>query len=394
MTLTHTKTNTVSNTQLATAVLLACVAAALAFAGARINNPRYLGLNEVQDCSDVRTADKNVDYLIVTTKDFCAAAKKLQTFRNARGHKVAIVTIDNAPFTDHYTAESLDRDIENYYKQKKKLQYILLLGSIDTVPTFHFTSNYYPDDTNYTSDYDYSVVGNKNGVFLPTFMVGRLPLQANAEIDPYLTKVNVFENKRSLRNDVLFFGFSPEVDHYGVNHSDAASEQGFRTVTQVNPHDYNAFYDFLNAERNISYMLYYSHGGWWGNGPINIGMFDSWENFEDPVVYLSGGCGFSEEGSPQRSFSEIMLFRSNGAVAAIGATKNGGYGYDYEFPPIFFSKLKMSNTLGQVLKNSIIGYNNQAIAAGRNTVSIDQFDSLFIHRLTLMGDPALRVGDN
>ncbi len=391
---THSKTKSVTNLQLMVAVLAAFVSGGLAFAGAKVNTPRPLVINQEQDCNDAREADKDIDYLIVTTKQFCEAAKKLQTFRNARGHKVAIVTIDTTPLISKYTPESLDRDIENYSKQKKKLQYIVLLGSIDTVPTFHFTSNFYSDDINYTSDYDYSVVGNRNGVFLPTFMVGRIPIHANEEIDPYLRKVNVFENKRSLRSDVLFFGFSPEIDYYGIDHSEAVSEQGFRTLTQVNPHDDNAFYDFLNTERNISYITYYSHGSWYGNGPVNVDNFDLWTNSGDPVVYLSGGCGFSEEGSPQRSFSEIMLFRDNGAVAAIGATKNGGYGADYEFPPIFFEKLKTSKTLGQVFKNSIIGYNNEAVAQGRNVVDINQFDSLFMHRLTLMGDPALRVGAN
>ena len=86
---TQSKTKSVTNLQLMVALLAAFVSGGLAFAGAKVNTPRPFVINQEQDCNTAHEADKDIDYLIVTTKQFCEAAKKLQTFRNARGHKVA-----------------------------------------------------------------------------------------------------------------------------------------------------------------------------------------------------------------------------------------------------------------------------------------------------------------
>lgn len=339
-------------------------------------------------CSDTTGTGANADYLIVTAKNLCDPAKQLRAFRRDNGRSVGIITIEDMALATN-TAENIDLWIENYYAVNPNLKFVVLLGGSSQIPFFHFISSYYPPSMSYASDFNYSVISNNSGNYLPTFMVGRLPIKDGAEMTEYLRKVYNFEIKRTIRNDLLMFGYSPETN-YVSDHSATATAQGFNALSQINPSSFDTFYSYLNNNKNIAFMFYYGHGNWFGNGPINIDSLSKWSNDNDPVVYFSGGCGF-DSGTTNRPFSELMQFSKNAAVAAIGVSENGGYGYDYSMVPMYLSQLKKSASIGQVFKNTIIDYFNAAVSAGRNTSSPDQFDSYYVHRLILIGDPALKI---
>ena len=81
-----------------------------------------------------------------------------------------------------------------------------------------------------------------------------------------------------------------------------------------------------------------------------------------------------------------MVIAANGSVASIGASINGGYGYDYKFIEGILKKIKCSSTIGE-LYNDAMRYHYDKTADN----TIGSWSYYFTRRMSFIGDPGLII---
>ena len=79
-----------------------------------------------------------------------------------------------------------------------------------------------------------------------------------------------------------------------------------------------------------------------------------------------------------------------GAIAFVGSTRTGGYGYQYIFVDGFSDELTDSAVLGRMLNSGRIAAYNAALDAGRD-VGDGSSTQGHIEQINLLGDPCLSI---
>lgn len=293
------------------------------------------------------------DYLIVSPESLYDSAVKLKEYRESTGYSVKIIQLKEIANTT-ITNEKIDAWIENYNSKNEGLEYVVLLGNTQLIPTYISKTTYkdpeYEVRNNdiYNSDLWYSVENDSlNSNYTPSIAVGRIPILNNEQFSTYFHKIKKFETNEANSNSILFFGNEIEMNYYAVNRDIAiAQEQGYNTIYLIDPTEEELF-QALNTT-DLKAVLYYGHGSYYANSPLTNENIKKWLNDNNPVLYFSGGCNFNDVTIGTASLGNSLLKSSGGSISSIGAAINGGYGYDYLFIKELLLALQSQTTIGKL----------------------------------------------
>lgn len=331
--------------------------------------------------SGVSAGAAGYDYLIITHDTFQSAVAPLATHYST-GMVVKVVatsSIGTAP-----SANEIATYIKSEYAANDpKPKYVLLVGDVGFVPTHYVAAHNPAEDGTIATDLYYADVA---GDYRPELCVGRFPVNTVAEAT---TLVNKTIGYSVLSQKVLLFGSSPEMTYATTHDTTILSPEGYfvdtvadaaATATKV--------LSRINAGRLL--VAYYGHGSTTGMGnlttthvtPANL------TNTELPIV-ASGGCFNNEfDHATALSIGEALVLTPNGAVAFVGSTRTGGYGYAYTFLDGFYTTMANMGTLGEMLNAGRLSAYNAAAAAGQ-PVGDGSWTKSFVEKINLLGDPAL-----
>ena len=232
---------------------------------------------------------QETDYLIICPDDFYDAATLVKEHHEFLGFGVSIYRISEILEGKTLTAENIDLWIENYISENPNLNFALLLGNTERIPTFH---SYYTD-LPFDSDLWYSVPNDLiNDNYLPQISLGRIPASNTDQITNYYNKCISFNDLSEALNTILFFGDKTEMLYAKNRDMEIAFNLGFDTLSLVDPSESELF-SALNSEP-IKAVIYYGHGSYLSNIPLTIYNLMNWNNANHPVLYFSGGCSFND----------------------------------------------------------------------------------------------------
>jgi hypothetical protein len=324
---------------------------------------------------------QDTDYLIVCPDLLYTSAVQLKDYRESTGYSVSIVNSSTISNGDPLTAELIDSWIENYILSNKELKYIVLLGNINLLPTYF---SYY-DGFKYDSDLWYSIKNDTlNLDFLPTISVGRIPVSNSVQFSNYLNKIKCFETSLNQTNTILFFGNTAEMSYARGRDIVLAYNLGFDTISLINPNEEELF-NVLNT-RPLKAIVYYGHGSVYWNYPLGWQTLIDWANTQKPVLYFSGGCSFNDNTLGKTPLGDSLIISPNGSICSVGASINGGYGYEYRFIEGILMKIKIESTIGNLYNSSLKYLYN---CSPEN--SIGSYTYYFTRRMNLIGDPGLKI---
>lgn len=123
--------------------------------------------------------------LIVTTTDFEESVRKFAKWKNALGIKSYILMKDK--WSGH---QEVKDSINAYYRRQPDIQYLLLVGDAQSVPSEIRTAGV--DNHKYCTDSQY-VTGNSYFVIIPLFHKGRIPACNNEEAAIAFNKIINYE---------------------------------------------------------------------------------------------------------------------------------------------------------------------------------------------------------
>lgn len=282
------------------------------------------------------------------------------------------------------TSSALRQYIKAYASSNPRLKYVLLVGNVSLIPTFYYNDGALQIPT----DFNYSNV--KTEAMVPDFVVARIPASTPSELQIVIDKIKAFDGRSA--NDLLLFGHGTEMDVYGSKQTGMLRGRGFN-VTAVNKtgnqnNDLQIAVSTLNAGRDVA--AFYGHAGLFFMYPFSGHNLPSISG--RIFVLLSGGCETMNFANNQADISIAYLFMKKGyAAAAIGASRNGGYGYAYKFVDGFFDRNVTTAELGDRFLYAMKYEINVSLQAGGG-ISGDPYQ--YSKRLALLGDPAMkfRVG--
>lgn len=329
------------------------------------------------------------DYLVIVYDDFYNSITPLVQARQANGLVVKVIKTSQIGASP--TAEQVATVIRNEYQASlgspPPLQYVLLVGDTPFVP-IHYRD--YPleagDEAHVATDLYYATMDDAD--YLPDIAVGRLPVNTVGEAQAVVAKIVGYS---PVSKNVLIFGNNPEVTAYEARQLPFLTGAG---CTIDKAHDAVATAETvnrINAGRVLA--AYYGHGSATGmtGGSLSSANVHLLTNTELPVI-LSGGCYNNQFDDPAvKCLGELLVLKaSGGAVAFVGSTRTGGYGYAYYFADGFYDEFSKSGRLGWMLNAGRMSAYQAALAAGQD-VSMGSWTNRHIEKINLLGDPYLRV---
>jgi len=332
--------------------------------------------------------DYNSDYLIITSDNLYASAMLLKEYRESYGHNVSVVPLSCIKPGASTNAENVDDWIEEYHIYNQNLEFIVLLGDASLIPT---ASLFLADGvTNFTSDLAYAIQGDVTPHnYLRDLKLGRIPVKENEEFENYFEKIVQFEQTVSSRKTIIFFGWANEMKKTLNRDSTLATSLGYNTIILVTP-TAEELYESLN-NNDVVMAVFYGHGTRYTNSPLTTANLNKWQNKGYPIIYLSGGCDFGDNSVSDLPLSSVLLLQHGGAVATLGASKHGGYGYEYQFIPGFFNTLATAETIGEMYNISLEWTDEATRINSQNAIISELFAYYFSQRMKIEGDPALRI---
>ncbi len=329
------------------------------------------------------------DYLVITHDDFAGSVTPLVQARRAEGLQVKVIrTSQIAPSP---TADQITAVIRNQYQASlaspPPLQYVLLVGDTSFVPV-HYRD--YPleagDEAHVATDLYYATMDDLD--YLPDIAVGRLPVNTVAEAQAMVAKIVGYS---PASKNVLIFGNNPEVTAYAARQFPILTAAGCTIDTAHDAVATAQTVDRINAGRAMA--AYYGHGSAtsMSGGSLSSANVHLLINAELPVI-LSGGCYNNHfDNAAVKCLGELLVLKaSGGAVAFVGSTRTGGYGYAYYFADGFYDEFGQSGRLGWMLNAGRESAYQAALANGQD-VSVGSWTNRHVEKINLLGDPYLRV---
>ncbi|HPW66938.1 MAG TPA: C25 family cysteine peptidase [Salinivirgaceae bacterium] len=169
-----------------------------------IDNP-----HDLPKVLSVPSIDNKIDVLIVTSNAFADELNPLKTAYRARGKKSTIVTTEeiNGSYQGIDLAEKI-RNCIKYYYQSKRINFVVLGGDTEIIPTRKLRGNVQSSSTHtedIPSDLYYSALSgnwdsNQNGIYgepaeadlLPELAIGRIPFSNTTELTNFLSKITKY----------------------------------------------------------------------------------------------------------------------------------------------------------------------------------------------------------
>jgi len=343
---------------------------------------------------------QKTDYLIICPDILINSANQLKDYRQTTGYTVSVVNLSTIANVEVATAELIDAWLEDYITNNEALKYIVLLGNTNLIPTFYAIdqTKYAGNIPDYKFDSDlWYVIPNDslNASVLPTIALGRIPISNTIQASDYLAKIRNFESNNSKLTTILFYGNKNEMSFAtGLNGSplgdmEIAKNMGFDTISLIEPTQ-EMLFDILNT-KPIRAVIYYGHGSYFANNVLSESNLASWDNKQNPVIFISGGCSFNDNTMGFTPLGDSLAISPNGSVCSIGASINGGLGPSgYSFADGILRFLKGKPTIGD-LYNRALKYHFYWSDSG--IADFEKAVYYFTRKMNLIGDPGLIIND-
>lgn len=367
-------------------------------------------LGEDYGCEESKCLERT-KFLIIVPSELQESAERLAEIRRSEGIPTVVQNIDRIDIDGDQNL--LLNWLTNFKNNNPALRYLLLFGNSVLIPTFY--SENPAADLETVTDFKYSLPQDN----LPTLAVGRIPLRDTLQANVWIDKIEAYK-EYDPDTDIFLFGATAEYDRYAEEHKAEIEGYGL-TVLTYKPESNSsgaddilnetaptiAAYDILSVAAPVianeinegkGFSLFYGHGSTFLFSPVfhisNIGLLS---NKEKPTIVFTGGCDTVNYATAVPGIAEEFLLRENGAIAVVGATREGGFGFDYRFIPVFFKNCH-NNRLGDVFNSAVENnYNlvlSQEVWTGGEGESQQDWANYFVERMTLLGDPTTLVCKN
>lgn len=345
---------------------------------------------------------QKTEYLIISPDSLFDVAIQLKEYRQSNGLNSEVISLSNIANNQKITAEVIDSWIEEQTATNEYLKYIVLFGNTDLIPTYisvdkSQNAGIYLNGK-FDSDLWYAIKGDSlNSNYLPTLMVGRIPIRDLSQAKNYVSKIKLFESNNEKQNMILFFGNKIEMsvakgsnEPFEAGDMELAKRIGFDTISLVNPTE-EELLQVLNT-KPLKAIIYYGHGSFDGNLPLTKLSLTKWYNNQNPVLYFSGGCSFNDNTTGDTPIGDYLATSPNGSVVSIGASINGGYGAGYKFVDGILNYFMGKRTIGELYNSAMYYHNEFAISNTFPNDSIgNEWNYYFTRRMNFVGDPGLII---
>lgn len=359
------------------------------------------------------------NYLIISANDLYETAEELAEYRR-QDYNVTHIRISEIGGKNP-TAELIRNNLIRY-SEIQPIDYLLLVGDTQSIPTFYLSLNeegYYPTATDVPSDFPYSKLKDSEcpedyeNSHIPDIKVGRIPLGEKG-LKILIKKIK--ENEPLNLNSPILFGHGDEVAGYGERHSRILQSRFYSpSLILDTEEDYiipgtNMVLKTRNSQRNFDELIgkleetdskviiFYGHASDRSMYPFNHYSPSSRELPETlenngGFLLMTGGCENNNYANPSGCIGTAFLEHPRGAIASIGASKFGGHGHGYSFIPGFFNFVgTIPITIGEAKKQGIIHQTNHELDPIGTCICMESADpKKFSKRLALLGDPALKI---
>lgn len=327
------------------------------------------------------------DYLIITHDNFYEKILPLANSKQNQGFVTKIVKTSEIPKSGvSLTAQEIAQYVKNQYDNYlPKPQYLLLVGDVDYIPTF---DGYEYAGSNTPTDLYYSAMDSD---YLPDIAVGRLPVNTAAETQTIVNKILNYNT--STNKNALLFGIDPEASAYGPRDSSHLQTKGFNVDTYFLS-QYASCVSQSEAVNRINQgrllAIYYGHGSRAGmDGLLCNNHLVNFTNTLYPLV-VSGGCYTGDYAwAGGTCIGEGLVLSQNGAIAFIGGSSDGGYGYMYTCLTGLIDELAQSGVIGKMFNKCKVKAYEEDPDVNKDTLG--SFTHNFFERFNLLGDPGLLV---
>ncbi|BDD04322.1 type IX secretion system sortase PorU [Aureibacter tunicatorum] len=328
---------------------------------------RYLSISNIEEIENQNLYKKeNIEYIIITHKDFADGADHLASFHEAHNNISAKVFYVDEIYND-FSGGRVDvvaiRDFLRYHNRTNDyLKYVLMLGkaSFDyqdqsngvnksIVPTYESRESFH-NITSYASDDFYVLLEDHEGEWRERqinqyetldLAIGRLPVSNNQQVVDYLEKMTNYvtgpgsqgswkrnftfvadegdDNKHEEQSTALADAIQQNVDGAVVNRmllKDYSRDDANPTMRQ-----------YINS--GTLFLDYIGHGGetsWAAKNVFNIKDLEEWDNENNLPIIVAGTCKFATYDNPWKvggsGAEQVVMKEKTGAIAAVSSSRS------------------------------------------------------------------------
>ena len=344
-------------------------------------------------------------YLIITPDQYFPALQPLAEWKRQKGHHTEVVTLSQIGSNpDH----SRIRDyIQEFYLQSSPpLEYVILVGDMDEMPTFFYRDEM--EDWGYdTADHPYSMLEGDD--YFPDVLVGRLSVSSKNEMATVVNKIVSYESN-PYRGQTDWYKRALMVCNYGGNSSarttkiwvrDKLLNNGYTQVDTSFIYDYWCDVGFLSSVLNsgvsfVNYRGWIDWGGWTSSWfpPVNFeNIYRLHNGFMLPIVtdMVCNALDFREFCPAEAWLRAGTVVNPRGAVAVVGPTAmNTRVNFNNVLDGGFYSGVFDDSlfTVGQALARAKMELYMQ-YPLNRGPGHAWNSVECYFYMYTLMGDPGL-----
>jgi len=369
------------------------------------------------------------EMIIVSNSELSSAANELAEFhRSSDGMTVQVVAPDEI-YNEFSGGLPDPSGFRNYFRMcydqgklsgKSTLKYILLMGdgSYDNrnilgknhnlIPTFQSENSLSPTESFVTDDFFVFLDENEGGSQgIVDLGIGRIPANNLDDAKSVIAKIkNYYQNESfgNWRNVVTFIGDDGDYNTHMIQAENLAtsvnkSYPGFFTdkiyldaYKQLSTSGGEKYPDVTEAINNrvkqgtlvMNYTGHANEKSLADEGVLNIGIINSWSNYNRLPIFVTATCEFSRFDADLTSAGETILFNSKGGGVGLFSTTRLVYsGANFVLNNKFFQYIFEKDEQGNNLR---LGDVMQKAKAAANT-GINQLN------FTLLADPAMRLAN-
>ena len=335
------------------------------------NSDAYLEpiIHSFIDNQNLHNIGSDIEYVIVTHKDFLVSAQRLSELHALRSNlKSAVVTLDQVynEFSSGRQDVSAIRDFMRmlYKRPGSQLKYLLLFGdgsydpkdrvinNTNYIPTYQSVNSTHPIYSYVTDDY-FGLLDENEGLFGNSdeidIGIGRFPVTDLDEAEKLVNKIeryNLKESFGSWRNNVVFVADDGDsndgnthmwqadslanyiADNYReINIHKIYLDNYYQEATSAGPRSPTA-QNLINNRIDQGALLvnYTGHGsplGWTKERILEIDQINSWSNNNKLPLFMTATCKFSYFDDPAiiSAGEQVLLHPDGGAIGLLSTTR-------------------------------------------------------------------------
>lgn len=320
--------------------------------------------------------------VMIAPERYIPILEPLISWRKELGFDVTVLSADRLPF---YAARIRDT-IEAIYHSSGGIDYLVIVGDVDDVPTFSSGGSHSP------TDIDYGCVDGSD--FIPDILVGRISVEDSAQLAELVERFIAYEKFRYLDSTFagrFLFGITDDSRTHGlVVRTHHFVRDNYLSIWGIGYEELDGDSvgesDVIAAlDSGYAFYYYYGHGSPEGLSAPRFTMagVDRLANANMYPFIVGNACSTNDFTRPE-SFGEALLRRHNkGAIAYIG-----GSNVTFWYPDSLWERETFRAFLVDSM-SSVMGMCYEALLSVM--AGFPTFAHYFFDVYNLIGDPSLRL---